>query len=687
MKKIRKFLKPICLLLLTCSYLLFLNRLGKFNIFYFDKEISTIQPDQGYAYLGTIGDPNIARGKLSVVILENTLEIRRDFSDTTESVREKGLGSFVIWDNGTIVFSASDNTDPAQNGRVYRIIYPAMAGNRFARFFYASTLLMCGLYLLSCVGAIGKAIQNYAGLLWQRRRMLRLWLVIFLPFLLFACIFLLRQPLWGDEIFTVKNYCLNQNILFSAITYDYPNNHIFLNLILTAYLRLLQVSSFQELTAATWILRLPFLVFSGLTVLFTMAAAEKMKKRLGILSGILLCTTLPFYAWGTQIRGYSLSFFLISLLIYLLFSYQQKPASGTAVATAIVSTLLIYTIPFNAIFVAASMFFLFAEAIAAFFSQKNRPQTFRRGCGYLLNNAGMKMLIALSFGVLFTVPLYFPVSEQLINIYLRGGTYSPVSDASRISTFFHNVVGQNFAGLWQGFFAGRLWLAVLSAAALIVLFMTKKMKEIFSYPVRLAIAVILIPFLFCGITGYVPFNRNFLPLYPVCVLLISFLLGSAMKQIFREKQILWVTVALFVCGNISFGISLHRIHEDLPNSDLAKINQLSEPYFLSTRLDPEPFLKKLQQINSQNLPVLSILPGDFYLYELCSKYDTICYDYYGIEAQAILRESRPFFFLRNLLKGAEETALPEAYQNRCDSTPFFQEGIYLLYHCGAERGK
>jgi hypothetical protein len=40
-------------------------------------------------------------------------------------VRERGLGRYSVWDDGWLYFSSSDNTDPNQNGRSYRLDLPS----------------------------------------------------------------------------------------------------------------------------------------------------------------------------------------------------------------------------------------------------------------------------------------------------------------------------------------------------------------------------------------------------------------------------------------------------------------------------------------------------------------------------------------------------------------------------------
>ena len=83
MKKIQTLMKWISVVCIVFSYLLFLNRTGKFNILYQNRDLESIRHDQGYAYLANIGDSDITIGKLPITLFENDIEIRRNFSDTT----------------------------------------------------------------------------------------------------------------------------------------------------------------------------------------------------------------------------------------------------------------------------------------------------------------------------------------------------------------------------------------------------------------------------------------------------------------------------------------------------------------------------------------------------------------------------------------------------------------------------
>ncbi|MHC1773246.1 MAG: glycosyltransferase family 39 protein [Flexilinea sp.] len=685
MRKIRTILKTGCILLVILSYFIFLNRNGRFNILYHDKEITLISQDRGFAYLADIGDSSIALGKLPVSILENDIEIRRDFSDSTDTVRNSGLGSFVIWENGIICFSSSDNSAPTQTGRVYRVIYPMIIGSRFARYCYAITAFFCFLLILCRMKVFIRLIWKLMIIVRKNAKILTLGFVTTLPFFFFSLRFLLHQLLWADEIYTLIHYCLDDSPFFSATIYDFPNNHVFQNLFVSIYLKVIHISSFCDIVSQTWVLRILFILFSALTIIFTALAAGKINKPTGVLAGIILTTTLPFYAWTTQIRGYSLSFLLISILLYILISYRSIPDRKYLISAAILSALLIYTIPFNAVFIAAIMLFTFYEIFGDFRRKIKDHLKKKEKLGFLLNHPQTKLLIAFLFGILLCVVFYFPVGDQIVSVYRPGSTYAPVTGTGILQNFVDNVFRKNFSEIWISFFAGRPLLAVVSFIGLIYLILFHKANHHLSYALRLSISVILIPFIICGITRYSPFNRNFLPLIPVCVLFISLIISSAANQIFSAKKTVPFYVLFFLYCGFSFGFNVIRIHSGLPNRDITQINTLSEPFFLSSKLDSDSFLTSVKEINQQDLPVVISWPADFYSYDLCGCYDLTCScDYIGSEAQALIKSGASYFLIRTILDGYQNDPLTGTYLDQCETTPVLKNGAYLLYNCNAK---
>ena len=66
-----------------------------------------------------------------------------------------------------------------------------------------------------------------------------------IPFFALSFRLILPRDLWGDELYTLQNYVLNEDPLYPATVYDYPNNHVLFNLILGVMARGLRITDFS----------------------------------------------------------------------------------------------------------------------------------------------------------------------------------------------------------------------------------------------------------------------------------------------------------------------------------------------------------------------------------------------------------------------------------------------------------
>lgn len=705
MKKIQTLMKWISVVCIVFSYLLFLNRTGKFNILYQNRDLESIRHDQGYAYLANIGDSDITIGKLPITLFENDIEIRRNFSDTTQIVREEGAGSFVIWDDGTICFSSTDNSDPLE--KTYRIEYPVIIGSRIARYLFAISFILISLYLLINFPVFYKVTRLILRKIWNKKKIFVVGIAAILPFSIVLFRLMIRQPLWADEIFTLLNYCFDKNPFFPATIYNYPNNHILLNLILSIYFRMIQISSFCQIALQPWIARSIPVAFSFFTILFTMLAAGKISSFAGVLAGVILTTTVPFYAWTTQIRGYSPSFLFISILIYIMIAYQEKPDCHWLLpAAALAAALIIYTIPFNGLFVGATAIATFLHSLWSCRKIFHAKLPRRYKFGALIRHPQMNLCFALIFGVFLAIAFYFPVYDQLLDTYLSEGTYSPQSG-------FSLTVIHNFSELLSSFFSGRVFLFIFLMIGSILLLWYRKFSQKARDPLVLSLFIIVIPFILCGILRYSPFNRNFLPLIPALAFSSALLLSEIIQVFFQIEWIhirmqkleakikrsnikfdyfsshhlgMILTGILFFIGlNISFGLSIVKIHSAMPNADLTRINSLAQPYFLSKKLNSDSFLNSVKKINGQNIPVIIRWPADFYFYHLCDCYQMQCScDFLGPEGQKIIHSGEPYFLIRTKLNGEKDNSLSGIYHEQCKLFQTPESGAYQLYRCNSQ---
>ena len=148
--------------------------------------------------------------------------------------------------------------------------------------------------------------------------------LITIPFFI-LCIRLLDRDIYYDEAYSLVNYILVP-IKQTVFEYKNLNNHFFYSLICNLYLK--AFAEMPRLTGDTSILfwlmnrpymiRLPQLAFSGVTIYYLYQIGKLFNKRVALYSIVILMTTIPYHYYVTQVRGYSLSIMLITILVYYL---------------------------------------------------------------------------------------------------------------------------------------------------------------------------------------------------------------------------------------------------------------------------------------------------------------------------------------------------------------------------------
>ena len=273
--------------------------------------------------------------------------------------------------------------------------------------------------------------------------------------LLFAvfCIIQLQHinlDLWNDEIYTLKQFTF-VSIQKTLIDYHVPNNHILFNLINNLYLRLIQVDSLHSLMSTPYKLRVIPFVYSLLTVVFTYKIALKHFNRIiALTAATILITTIPYFNFALQIRGYGLSMLLLVLVTYFSLSYLKSKKKLDLALTSLITTLIIYTTPSN-VYSLFSILLTFG-IYALFFSLKKikRQKSFK--VKIILIDPYVHLSTAMVIGVFIALALYSPIFHDVfMNDYIKSGTPFVFSKL----TFYSSQV-------FYGMISNRWALAVLS---------------------------------------------------------------------------------------------------------------------------------------------------------------------------------------------------------------------------------
>ena len=95
---------------------------------------SDVQPGNGFAYETKLNRPVVVeRMCLNRICLSEDREVMTRFSPRRINVDKVGRGIFTIQKDSTLVFSASDNSDPRTNGRKYFLRYPMVFARPIGR--------------------------------------------------------------------------------------------------------------------------------------------------------------------------------------------------------------------------------------------------------------------------------------------------------------------------------------------------------------------------------------------------------------------------------------------------------------------------------------------------------------------------------------------------------------------------
>lgn len=171
------------------------------------------------------------------------------------------------------------------------------------------------------------------------------WFRVLLPVLIcIAVVAAYWQPLhldlWNDEVYSLIHF--QQVPLLTTITdYHETNNHIFFNLVMNIYLRIIGSPTTLTVFEHPEIVRIVPLAFTLVTYVVMYRWISRMS---GVWAGLLACAlltaTLPYYNFALQYRAYSMVIMLATAYLYLLWLYLRNARmrylwSLTACAAAI----------------------------------------------------------------------------------------------------------------------------------------------------------------------------------------------------------------------------------------------------------------------------------------------------------------------------------------------------------------
>lgn len=128
--------------LLAVSFLVLIYRTGDIDAFWQRAPIDKIRHETGFAYMGQTNHPELSSDQhpSPARVLENGVPLPGPANSLHADIRAKGNGRYAFW-HESIYFSASDNSDPTMNHRIYEISYPFSVSDTVAYAVYAAAFL------------------------------------------------------------------------------------------------------------------------------------------------------------------------------------------------------------------------------------------------------------------------------------------------------------------------------------------------------------------------------------------------------------------------------------------------------------------------------------------------------------------------------------------------------------------
>lgn len=372
----------------------------------------------------------------------------------------------------------------------------------------------------------------------------------------------LSLDFWYDELWSLQHHQLGS--LGELLTrYPTPNHHVLANAIGYGWLHLLGIHDLEPLLQRPWLARLPALLCALGAAAYTFAAGRLIAGRAGaVWSLALLLTTMPFFHFAGQVRGYALSAGALAALMFHGLAYGRRGGRGHAAGITVAATAALYAIPANLYAVLAVLAGLAAVAALG-------PRARRRHGGRAVLLGGLGGLLALA--------LLAPMLGEI-----AGNRFVQSEGLWRWATLTE-IAPQSLAGL----LSGRWWLLLLLPVPLLAACVTGRRK-----PGRawrrlgsrgaLVVTALTVPFALSFVRGDRPFLRVFVPLAPAFALCLGPALAASLGAVPRGAWRRGASAAILVALVGGFALELRQVQQRLRADIAAGVTTQtpSHPYYL-----------------------------------------------------------------------------------------------------------
>ncbi len=253
---------------------------------------------------------------------------------------------------------------------------------------------------------------------------------------------------WNDEVYSLKQF---QLVPLATTLSDYHdvNNHVGFNLLCNLYLRATHQHDLFALLMHPERIRIFLLFISlGITALLWRLSMEMGGVKLALINLVLFLTTLPFYNFTMQLRGYGLATLLVLGIVLYLHRFYHSGSRRHCLGICLLLAYVFYVHPANIYLIVA--LYPATAALAMLSPGWSTPQKVR----FILS-----IYAAVTAGALLGILLYMPMWDLLF--------FNPLVGILKAFYwgFFKNALIYNTLG-----FIGARWIAFVAGIAGFVLY-------------------------------------------------------------------------------------------------------------------------------------------------------------------------------------------------------------------------
>lgn len=499
---------------------------------------------------------------------------------------------------------------------------------------------------------------------------------IILPFLYWIGSQYINLDFWFDEIFSLHRFTFTP--LPELVThYGAPNNHLFFNLINHIYLKSIGIQNMYAVMDAPFKIRLLMLIYSLMTCFYLYLIGRRfVNKTVAYLAVVFLVTSVPYYNFAVQMRGYGLSMFFLCIVLYHAWSFEDTLAWIDGLFVIVFSVLALYTIPLNLYVLASLAIFYGTFGLALAMKHSMKPvhseiafptvsrKRFRRRFRYLLLPLGVGLAVGIA------VLLYWPILPDVINNRHVNTTHP----------FNMDTIFRMMPQTWNYFLSQR-YLLIPTVVVPFLVWWNPSLRQRYRrqlYRGLQCFCLLVLPFALSCIRGDQPFYRVFVNLCPVFALFMAlamYLFWRLLPQKFSNMTILSIFVIIYCHLTFSYAVSQKDAHLHAALQQGEKLQNIYYNYYQAYYAPRRTIEVLLRNYQTHPLPVLLLSTGPEE-YEMRTYLEKFCIQFLPIvDVQALATFERAYILspFTSVLRTRLAQSLPEAHCITLQNTSSFHD--------------